>query len=128
MHPMKRRIVRKLQKEFGYEVDPLYPGGLYSCWRGKPFSEAKHLRGKDATGNPTHYLISDFEDEQKGGMIIFPVARRKQFFTVLATIFPMVSSKRLHSLWMAFFISRERSELKIRRLKGRLKHSLSDFS
>ena len=74
---MKRRIVRKLQGQFGYKVDRLYPGGLYSCWRGKPFSEAKHLKGKDATGNPTHYLISDFEDEWKGGMIIFPAAAQE---------------------------------------------------
>ena len=77
MDPMKRRIVRKLQKEFGYEVRPLYAGGLYSCWRGKAFSESKHLTGKDATGNPTHYLISDFEDGRKGGMTIFPVAAKE---------------------------------------------------
>ena len=77
MHPMKRRIVRRLQKEFGYEVSLLYPGGLYSRWRGKAFSEAKHLIGKDATGNPTRYLISDFEDGQKGGLIVFPVAAQE---------------------------------------------------
>ena len=77
MKPMKRRIVKKLRKEFGYEVDSLYPGGLYSCWRGKAFSESKHLTGKDATGNPTHYLISDFEDGQKGGLTILPVAAKE---------------------------------------------------
>ena len=74
---MKRRIVKKLRKEFGYEVDSLYPGGLYSCWRGKAFSEAKHLRGKDATGNPTHFLISDFQEEYHGGTILFPVAAKE---------------------------------------------------
>ena len=74
---MKRRIVRKLQKQFGYKVESLYPGGLYSCWRGKPFSEARHLRGNDATGNPVHHLISDFQDEWKGGIIIFPAATKE---------------------------------------------------
>ena len=77
MLPMKRRIVTKLQKEFSYEVSPLYPGGLYSRWRGTPFSESRHLKGKDALGNPTHYLISDFEDKWKGGMIIFPASAKK---------------------------------------------------
>ena len=74
---MKRRIVRKLQKQFGYKVESLYPGGLYSCWRGTPFSEAKHLRGVNATGNPTQYLISDFQDEWMGGAIIFPAAAQE---------------------------------------------------
>ena len=77
---MKRRIVRRLQKEFGYEVGPLYPGGLYSRWRGKPFSEARHLKGKDALGNPTHYLISDFQDEWRGGTIIFPASAKEAIF------------------------------------------------
>ena len=77
---MKRRIVRKLKEHFRYEVSPLYAGGLYSRWRGTPFSEAKHLRGKDATGNPTHYTISDFQDRWKGGMIIFPASAKEAFF------------------------------------------------
>lgn len=76
---MKRRIVRKLQKQFGYKVEGLYPGGLYSCWRGKPFSEARHLRGSDATGNPVHHLISDFQDEW-AGMIIFPSEAQDTIF------------------------------------------------
>ena len=76
---MKRRMVRKLQKQFGYKVESLYPGGLYSCWRGKPFSEARHLRGNDATGNPVHHLISDFQDEW-AGMIIFPSEAQDTIF------------------------------------------------
>jgi hypothetical protein len=77
---MKRRIVRKLHKEFGYEVNLLYPGGLYSPWRGTPFSEAKHLRSKDATGNTTQYTIADFKDEWKGGTFIFPASAKEAIF------------------------------------------------
>ena len=80
MHPMKRRIVRRLQKEFGYEVSLLYPGGLYSRWRGKPFLDARHLKNKEALGNPAHYLISDFEDEWKGGIIIFSAEAQETIF------------------------------------------------
>ena len=80
MHPMKRRTVRKLRKQFDYEVDPLYHGGLYSRWRGKPFAESRHLKGKDALGNPAHYLISDFQDEWMGGAIIFPAAAQETIF------------------------------------------------
>ena len=76
---MKRSIVRKLRKQFSYEVSPLYPGGLHSRWRGKPFSDARHLIGKDATGNAAHYTISDFQNELRG-MIIFPSEAQDTIF------------------------------------------------
>lgn len=76
---MKRRTVGRLREHFRYEVSPLYAGGLYSCWRGKPFSEARHLRGNDATGNPVHHLISDFQDEWPG-VIIFPSEAQDTIF------------------------------------------------
>jgi hypothetical protein len=93
---LKRRIVRKLQREFGYELSPLYPGGLYSPWRGTPFSEAKHLRDKDAMGNITHDTISDFKDEWKGGSIIFPASAKEAIFerfkeTLLDSLFESVA-------------------------------------
>ena len=42
---------------------------------------------------------------------------RKQSFTVLATTFPMVFSKRLHSLWMVFFNFTRKIGIEDRRLK-----------
>ena len=115
MHPMKRRIVRKLRKEFGYEVSPLYPGGLFSRWRGKPFSEARHLKSKDALGNPTHYLISDFGDESKGGMIIFPVAAQETILQRFGSNLPDAFFEAATSVMGGFFTSPERSELRIGR-------------